>query len=66
MNGWIKIKGYDVGWFEFFDYFDTFENKTYENSSIGFNFIYNPNEQICTTNQNVIDKYLKFRCEEEV
>lgn len=27
---------------------------------------YKPNEQICITNQNVIDKYLKFRCEEEV
>lgn len=27
---------------------------------------YKPNEQICITNQNVIDKYLKFRYEEEV
>lgn len=27
---------------------------------------YKPNGQICITNQNVIDKYLKIRCEEEV
>ncbi|EGT4049346.1 DUF3990 domain-containing protein [Clostridioides difficile] len=27
---------------------------------------YKPNEQICITNQNVIDKYLKFRYEKEV
>lgn len=46
VNEWIKIKGYDGDWFEFFDYCDTIENKTYENSSIGFNFIYNPNEVV--------------------
>lgn len=38
---WLKIKNYQGDWFKLFDYCKQLDKRTYENSSIGFTFIYN-------------------------
>ncbi len=39
---WLQVKGYDFDWTSMFDYVIELESRTYENSSIGFTFIVNP------------------------
>lgn len=41
---WLKVKGYDFDWTSMFDYVIELESRTYENSSIGFTFIINPED----------------------
>lgn len=42
VNKWMQINKYDENWFEFFDFCNLIEYKTYENSNIGFTFLYKP------------------------
>ncbi|MDB8803651.1 diadenylate cyclase [Romboutsia sp. 1001216sp1] len=62
VNKWMKINNYDENWFEFFDFCNSIEYKTYENSNIGFTFIYKPNITTSSisiltesTNQKILD-----------
>jgi len=39
---WLQVLGFNLNWFDLFDYNRKLEYRTYENASIGFTFIYNP------------------------
>lgn len=57
---WLKINGYNGEWVKMFDYSRSLENRTYENSAIGFTYVYNPDEKsdlsiLDDENQKILD-----------
>ncbi len=57
---WLKINNYEGEWDRIFDYSREMDCRTYENSTIGFTFIYDANSEgsidiIANENQKIID-----------
>lgn len=42
---WLTISGYEANWSELFDYNRILETRTYENSTVGFTFVYSKSEE---------------------
>ncbi|MHA4413325.1 diadenylate cyclase [Bacillus cereus] len=57
---WLVLSGYPGDWERLFDYSRSLEARTYENSTIGFTYVYNPKKSgdICLiedSNQKILD-----------
>lgn len=57
---WLEINGYEGDWAKMFDYSRSLESRTYENSAIGFTYIYDPQKDgnlslLDDENQKILD-----------
>ena len=57
---WLVLNGYPGDWEKLFDYSRSLEARTYENSTIGFSYVYNPKKSgdvslIDDANQKILD-----------